>query len=378
MIDLSNRQKKWAAAGVTSLAVALVVAFALGIGWFVLKLLNLTAPALTPVIMGLLLSMFFKPYYGWFLKRLHNPTLALVTMSLTVLVPAGLVLWLTGAMLIEQLSAFITAAPTIVTRASEWFQAQHPGLHAGLVKLGVPDSALLFFTDPAQFSHDILSQLGAQYGGKAVKVSFSVVKYLMGLVGWIVTMIFFVYFLMKPALRGEDCVRQMPFLKEETRNFVATQIDAFIDILVSFFQRQTVICLIEGMMYGTGFWLVGLPYGFLIGFTLGVLNLIPLFGSLVCLPVALPLAYFVHGGSLTRLVLVLVVWGLGQFLDGYLITPRIQGDRTGLGYAGVIFSFFFWGTLLGPMLGMLLAIPLSAFCVVLWRALTATYIRPVV
>ena len=71
MIDLSNRQKKWAAAGVTSLAVALVVAFALGIGWFVLKLLNLTAPALIPVIMGLLLSMFFKPYYGWFLKRLR-------------------------------------------------------------------------------------------------------------------------------------------------------------------------------------------------------------------------------------------------------------------------------------------------------------------
>jgi predicted PurR-regulated permease PerM len=34
--------------------------------------------------------------------------------------------------------------------------------------------------------------------------------------------------------------------------------------------------------------------------------------------------------------------------------------------------------LLGPMLGMLLAIPLSAFCVVLWRALKQTYIRPVV
>ena len=131
-------------------------------------------------------------------------------------------------------------------------------------------------------------------------------------------------------------------------------------------------------MYGTGFGLVGLPYGFLIGFMLGVLNLIPLFGSVVCLPVALPLAYFVHGGSLTRLLLVLGVWGLGQFLDGYFITPRIQGNKTGLGYAGVIFSFFFWGTILGPMLGMLLAIPLSAFCVVLWRALKSKYIRPVV
>ena len=146
---------------------------------------------------------------------------------------------------------------------------------------------------------------------------------------------------------------------------------------MSFFQRQTVICLIEGCLYGAGFALVGLPYGFLIGFALGVLNLVPFFGSLVCLPVALPLAYFGHEGSLTRLVLVLCVWCAGQVLDGYFITPKIQGNRTGLGYAGVIFSFIFWSTLLGPLLGMLLAIPLSAFCVVLWRALKATYIKPI-
>ena len=147
---------------------------------------------------------------------------------------------------------------------------------------------------------------------------------------------------------------------------------------MSFFQRQTVICLIEGVYYGLGFALVGLPYGFLIGFMLGVLNLVPLFGTVVCLPVAMPLAYFGAGGSTTRLVLVLVVWAIGQVLDGYLITPKIQGNKTGLGYAGVIFSFFFWGIVLGPVLGLLLAIPLSAFCVVLWRALKSKYIRPVV
>jgi predicted PurR-regulated permease PerM len=130
--------------------------------------------------------------------------------------------------------------------------------------------------------------------------------------------------------------------------------------------------------YGLGFALVGLPYGFLIGFMLGVLNLVPLFGTVVCLPVAMSLAFFGIGGSTTRLVLVLVVWAIGQVLDGYLITPKIQGNKTGLGYAGVIFSFFFWGIVLGPVLGLLLAIPLSAFCVVLWRALKSKYIRPVV
>ncbi len=98
----------------------------------------------------------------------------------------------------------------------------------------------------------------------------------------------------------------------------------------------------------------------------------------MCLPVALPLAYFGHDGSLTRLILAIAVWTAGQLADGYILTPRIQGDKTGLGYAGVIFSFFFWATVLGPMLGMLLAIPLSAFCTVLWRALKSRYIKPVV
>jgi len=187
-----------------------------------------------------------------------------------------------------------------------------------------------------------------------------------------------VFFLMRPEMRGRDYVSQMPFLKDETKTFVAKQIDTFIDILVNFFQRQVVICIIEGVLYGTGFMLVGLPYGFIIGFLLGVLNLVPLFGTVVCLPLALPIAYFGDGGSLLRLIGVLGVWLTGQILDGYLITPKIQGEKTGLGYAGVIFSFFFWGVVFHSMLGLLLAIPLSAFCVVLWRALKERYIKGVI
>ena len=145
-----------------------------------------------------------------------------------------------------------------------------------------------------------------------------------------------------------------------------------IGVLIWLILNTIIVTFVLGVVFGATF------LSFLIGFALGVLNLIPLFGSFVCLPVALPLAYFAHGGSVTRLVLVLSVWLAGQFLDGYCITPKIQGNKTGLGYTGVIFSFFLWSTLLGPLLGMLLAIPLSAFCVVLWRALKAKYIRPVV
>ncbi len=378
MIELSERQKKWAAAGITSVAVTLVFAFVVGICWMLLKLVDLAAPALVPVVLGVLLAMFFKPYFGWFLKRLKNPTLAFVAMSLTVLVPAGVVFWLVGSMIVEQISAFAAAAPTIVARASEWCQITHPGLYDGLVKFGVPDDMLHFFTRPAQFSQDLISSFGAEYGVKAIKASFSLVKYFTWIVGGLITTIFFVYFLMKPEVHGKDCVKQMPFLKENTRNFVAAQIDSFFEIIVSFLQRQVVICLIEGALYGIGFKLVGLPYGFVIGFLLGVVNLVPLLGTVVCLPVALLLAFFGDGGSTLRLVGVTCVWACGQFADGYAITPLIQGNRTGLGFAGVIFSFVFWSAVFQSFLGLLLAIPLSAFCLVLWRTVKERYIKEVI
>jgi predicted PurR-regulated permease PerM len=378
MIELSERQKKWAAAGITSVAVTLVFAFVVGICWMLLKLVDLAAPALVPVVLGVLLAMFFKPYFGWFLKRLKNPTLAFVAMSLTVLVPAGVVFWLVGSMIVEQISAFAAAAPTIVARASEWCQITHPGLYDGLVKFGVPDDMLHFFTRPAQFSQDLISSFGAEYGVKAIKASFSLVKYFTWIVGGLITTIFFVYFLMKPEVHGKDCVKQMPFLKENTRNFVAAQIDSFFEIIVSFLQRQVVICLIEGALYGIGFKLVGLPYGFVIGFLLGVVNLVPLLGTVICLPVALLLAFFGDGGSTLRLVGVTCVWACGQFADGYAITPLIQGNRTGLGFAGVIFSFVFWSAVFQSFLGLLLAIPLSAFCLVLWRTVKERYIKEVI
>ena len=363
MVDLSESQRKVVASGITVVAASVVFAVVAAIAWVLVKALSFASAALVPVLSGFFLALFFKPYYLWWKRVAKNPSLALLAMLLTVLVPAGLLAWYAGAVVVDQVSNLIAQGPALLDQVVAWFRATFPGLHSLLSQLGVPDGLDGFYE---------------KYGATAIRAGSNALKCLTGIVSILVALIFFVFFLMTKDRRGGDITNQMPFLKEETRNFLGEQINVFIDILVSFFQRQTMICLVEGVLYGVGFWLVGLPYGFLVGFVLGILNLIPLFGSVVCLPLALPLAYFGHGGSLTRLFLVLGVWVVGQVLDGYLITPKIQGNKTGLGYAGVIFSFFFWATVLGPMLGMLLAIPLSAFCVVLWRAVKARYVRPVV
>ena len=360
-IEFSESQKKTVASALTVLSVGIVVAFAVTLGWFFIKAVSFAAPAIVPVVAGLFLAMFFRPYYLWWRKLVHNASLAVFLMLVSVAVPLGIILWRFGAFVTDQMTNLIAQAPELASKFMEWFHATFPKIQALATQFGVP------YQDWVEM-----------YKIKAANAGIGFLGSLTGVVSWLVATIFFVYFLTRPEKRGADCVKEMPFLKDDTKAFVAEQVDAFLDIVVSFFQRQVVICLIEGVYYGAGFLLVGLPYGFVIGFALGVMNLVPLFGTVTCLPIALPLAYFGTGGSVFTVVAVSVVWLLGQILDGYLITPKIQGDRTGLGYAGVIFSFFFWGAVFRSLLGLLLAIPLSAFCVVLWRSLKSKYIKPVI
>lgn len=306
---------------------------------------------MTAIILGIFLAMFFRPYYNMWLRRVKNPTVAAVLMLLSVLLPFGLAVWYGGAKISAEVASLIDQGPKIAAKYQEWM---------------------------GEFLPDVqLADYFEQIRKPVMGVGKGVVTFVEGALTWILAMVFLVYFVTRPDMRGEDCVREMPFLKDDTKSFVAEQINAFLDIMISFFQRQTKICLLEGCIYGAGFWAVGLPYGFLIGFALGVLNLCPFLGTIVCMPVALPLAYF-FGGSWLRLILVVCVWAAGMLLDGYVITPKIQGNKTGLGYMGVIFSFIFWGSVFHSMLGLLLAIPLSAFCVVLWRAVKSRYLRPVV
>ncbi len=371
MIKFSESQNKTISAGITVLCVMVLLTFVAGLILGLAKVMSFVSTAITPVIIGMFLALLFKPYYLWFLRNFRNPSLSLVLMLLSVFIPIGIFSIFAGSLVVDQLSNLIRTAPTITVRLSEWFNATFPRLRDFLLHTGASEELVSFIKEPGKFSKEILDQLIMAFGGNAAAAGAGLLKYFTSVFSGLLALVFFVFFLTRPSMRGEDYVREMPFLKPQTKLFVAEQIDMFFAILVSFFQRQVVICLIEGMLYGIGFALVGLPYGFVLGFTLGVLNLVPFLGSVTCLPIALPLAYFAADGSLARLLLVLSVWLCGQLLDGYVITPKIQGRSTGLGYAGVIFSFLLWGTVFQSFLGMLLAIPLSAFFVVFWRTLKA-------
>ena len=299
MIDFTEAQRKTIASGLTVVALAVILAFSGLVIWCLVRILAFASAAVVPVVTGLFLALFFKPYYGWWLRWVRKPGAALPLMLISVLLPLGFLVWCFGSFLVDQASNLLTQAPELAEKFMAWFHGMFPKVQILANKLGIS------YQDWLQTPEIRVTQVGAGF-----------IRYLGGAVSWLVALVFFAYFITRPVKRGEDYVKEMPFLKDDTRMFVAEQINTFIDIIVSFFQCQVVICLIEGVLYGTGFMLVGLPYGFVIGFALGLLNLCPFFGTIACLPLALPLAYFGPGGSLLRLVGVLSVWLAGQILDG--------------------------------------------------------------
>ncbi len=137
------------------------------------------------------------------------------------------------------------------------------------------------------------------------------------------------------------------------------------DVLGGFLRGQFLVMVILGVMYGLGLWAVGLDLGILIGIIAGLLTFVPYLGpaSGVILGV---LAALMQYGDWKHIAGVLAVFGIGQVIESYWLTPKLVGDRIGLHPVAVIFAVLAGGQLFG-FLGMLLALPMAAVANVLLR-----------
>jgi len=172
----------------------------------------------------------------------------------------------------------------------------------------------------------------------------------------------------------KDIEKQLSFLPEARRDDLVFLVKQFSQILVSFFRGQITIGLLLGVVLAVGFGLVGLKFGIAIGFVLGLLNIVPYLGTMLGILTVLPIAYLQEDGGPLLIALCALVFVVGQLLTDYVFTPRIMGEKTGMSPMLIIFSVFFWGVALGGLLGMILAIPLTAFFLVFWRLAREKYL----
>jgi len=129
--------------------------------------------------------------------------------------------------------------------------------------------------------------------------------------------------------------------------------------LIAFFRGQLLVAICDGTLYGLGFLLIGLPYAVLIGVVAMVVTIIPYVGAILVATTALLIA-LVQFGDWLHPLLVLAVFGAVQVLESLFISPRIMGNRVGLHPVTIIVAVMVGTTLLGGLLGGILAIPLTA------------------
>ena len=137
------------------------------------------------------------------------------------------------------------------------------------------------------------------------------------------------------------------------------------DVLGAFLRGQFLVMVILGVMYGAGLWAVGLDLGILIGVIAGLLTFVPYLGPASGIILGV-IAALVQYGDWQHIAGVLVVFGVGQVIESYWLTPKMVGDRIGLHQVAVIFAVLAGGQLFG-FLGMLLALPVAAVANVLLR-----------
>ena len=166
-------------------------------------------------------------------------------------------------------------------------------------------------------------------------------------------------------------MRTVEFIPPRHRD-TAKQFAAECDALLSQYLRgQLLVMLILAAYYATALTLVGMAGGVAIGLLTGLAIFIPYIGFGVGLVLA-TLSALLQFGPTMPVVLVLAVYGAGQVIEGFFLTPKLVGNRIGLHPIAVVFAMLFFGSLFG-FFGVLLALPAAAITLVSLRFIRAHY-----
>ncbi|VAW44704.1 Putative permease often clustered with de novo purine synthesis [hydrothermal vent metagenome] len=330
--------------------------------WYIMAVVILTgylvyllSPILTPFAVGALLAYLFDPLADklekWKLSRTVSVTLVFLVISMLVF---AIALVLVPA-LERQISSLIRNLPA-------YFQWLSDNLSPWLQSTFGIETNLFDFNELTQ----LLKSHWESAGGIAQTLLSSVTKSSMVIVSWLMN------FLLIPVvtfylLRDWDIIteRVSQLIPRPYYNKVSQITQDANSVLSAFLRGQLSVMLALGAVYTIGLWIVGIELSLLIGMGAGLVSFVPYLGTIVGL-VAGVIAALVQFGDINHIVYVLIVFGTGQLLEGFILTPWLVGDRIGLHPVAVIFAVLAGGQLFG-FVGVLLGLPLAAIVMVLLR-----------
>jgi predicted PurR-regulated permease PerM len=144
-------------------------------------------------------------------------------------------------------------------------------------------------------------------------------------------------------------------------------------LLAQYLRGQLLVMVVLAVYYSTCLAIAGFDVALPVGILTGLLVFIPYLGFGLGLVLAL-IAAVLQFSDWSGLVAVAIIYGAGQVIEGFFLTPRLVGERIGLNPLAVIFALLAFGQLFG-FVGVLLALPASAILMVAFKHLRSHYLR---
>lgn len=323
----------------------------IGIAGFVIWLLK---PVLAPFVLAALFAYLGDPIADRLEKRM--PRAVAVSLVFLVMIVVVVAIMLVLVPFIErQISNFLAQLPTWIdwfqTRAAPWLEA-----HFG-ISTDVLDTQQVI---------GVLQNNWKEAGGFATTVIAKVSKSGLTIVGWAlnIVMIPVVAFYL---LRDWDImVDRIHALVPRSIEPVVTRLARESDeVLGAFLRGQLSVMVVLGVIYGVGLWMVGISVGPLIGMIAGLISFVPYLGAITGVLMGI-IAALVQYQDWQHVAYVAIVFAVGQTLEGYVLVPRLVGEKIGLHPVAVIFAVLAGGELFG-FVGVLLALPVASVVMVLLR-----------
>lgn len=258
--------------------------------------------------------------------------------------------------LVNQLTALVNAAPEISRKLQAFLTERFPEL-----------------SDSTSVVRQTLAKLAATVQSKGAELAEGLLASVMGVISAAVFILVVPVVAFYLLMDWDHMIARIDTLLPRDHAPVirrlATEIDA---VLSAFVRGQLSVCLVLGIYYSAALMIAGLQFGLVVGAIAGAITFIPYVGALVGGALAIGLALFQFWGDWFSIGAVAVIFAVGQFLEGNVLTPKLVGSSVGLHPVWLLFALSAFGSVFG-FVGMLVAVPVAASLGVLTRFAMAQY-----
>jgi len=327
-----------------------------------LFLLYVLSAVLMPFVVGMALAYFLDPLADKLEETGLSRGLATAVLTGAFFLFIVLLIMLLAPVLHDQVAGFIDRLPVYAETLRQWLA---PLIESIQSKLAASDAEKLKenFAGYAgkMFSWATEVIAGLWSGGMAVVSLFSLI--------FITPLVTFYL------IRDWDLIvaKIDEWLPRSNADTIRAQIRLIDQTLAGFMRGQATVCLVLAAYYATTLTVVGLDFGLVVGLMAGLISFVPYVGATVGVGVGISIALFQFPDPL-HLGLVAGIFAIGQLAEGYVLAPKLVGERVGLHPVWLIFALMAGGALFG-FTGVVIAVPMAAVIGVLIRFALGRYLE---